>query len=679
MKSNKQNQVRLSEEILNNQLIAKKLVKQERDINRKKAKKIIDVLKKGNVSEIFESEKTILTEQGNYSPKVDFAYFKLNIEYLKKQGLNLKFLEASLLISKTHKEIEYIEYYLNEEKTYMIFVKYKFKHIRICSETKKTDLNTFVFINSSSEIYYHDEYIQNKLINRFDTNMDVNCAKEIFKNKKFKVMPLKRAYKIITSRGEELQEKDMHLIYKHLLDSFLEKYKNSLIPYRNEVKVESNFLGTIQENVAVQSKVVIDHENFGIIENYENILGYEIVLSLSDMPNKKVTAQIYLTESEYNGHITISEKYLEEAILESDDKKIEKEPKQADLIFFKRVINSKCALFKHEIYNYILQYLNIESYSCENPVLKGTFKKIYLEFFKVNTKNSEEKYTLKQIKTDIIEYEEGIFSQSSMYYMNYGNKVYLLEICAIYEAYIYNSYLYNVNIPAFGISDIQVKIIKPIAPNEIDKFVNREKIKDISRVKIKDICVDIETYRYYTSKEEIKSIKRNLKNIFPDFVITNLDERCENNYKIAGINDEEIYKNILKCIQKNENGIFKCVGNSIYFEDDEDDRTKKVPIYTNNVMYGYYKDDECNKRYVKLLFRDNKGNVEKNYETLMEIEFEEDSCFYKTTFYSLIDSGLDDFNYHCKIERKKFNLAEDEFYKLCIDFLLERQEEIFSN
>lgn len=96
-------------------------------------------------------------------------------------------------------------------------------------------------------------------------------------------------------------------------------------------------------------------------------------------------------------------------------------------------------------------------------------------------------------------------------------------------------------------------------------------------------------------------------------------------------------------------------------------------------MYGYYRDDECNKRNVKLLFKDNEGNIEENYTVLMEIEFENDSYFYKTTFYSLIDAGLDDFNYQCEIIRKKFNLAEDEFYKLCIDFLLEKQDEIFSN
>lgn len=671
MKSNKENQVRLSEEILNNQLIAKKLVKKERDKKRKKLEKIRKFFKQEDASKLFESDSTIVKEQDVFEPKADFTYYKLNLEYLNSKDFNLRYLESKVIKSKTGRKIAYIEYYLNDKEAYMIFVKYNFKHIRLYSENNKTDLNTFVFINTSTEIYYYDEFLQSKLLTQYQTGMDINCAKEILLNKEFKVLPVNetRTYEMITSKKSEiLPLKDIHLIIKYLLDIFLEQYRNDIVPSVSDIEIESHFLGTTQECISVQSKVMTDYKDAGVIECCENLQIYEISLYFSDMLNKKVTAKLYLTENEKNKVFKITNKYLNNAVFEDNDEKMEKEC--LEVLFEREVIKKRMKLIISDIKNSIKKCINIEEYLCEFPVLKDTFGKIYMEYFKVCTEKFQDKNPLKLIRNSILKFDNSSLVQSNMYYMIYQGEVYLIEIYSQYEAYAYEN-SFKICIPAFGVSSIRVRILEPVTQMEISEFVNKKDKKWASRREINfDINQDFWRYNLKIAK---KRIKRSLEDIFPDFIITNLNESGENinEYQIMDICSKEVYEEILDSIQKADNGHFKCLDESIYWGDDDyNENRKRIDIISdNNINYGYYIYNDDNIRTVKMSLYDKDKEVSKG-EKLLKIQFKNNSSFYKTTFHHLIKGS--------EIRKIEYNIASYEIFKLCIDFLLEHQDEIFS-
>lgn len=674
MKSNKENQVRLVEEILNNRLVAKKLVKQERDKKKRKLEKVKRFFKQENVSKIFESDSTILKEQRTCSLKVDFVYYKLNVEYLKSQQLEFTHLKSKIIESESGKKIAYIEYYLNEKESYMILVKYNFKNIRLCSENNSTNFSTYVFINTSDEIYYYDEFLQNQLLNRYDTGMGINCAKDILLSKQFKISPLNdaRTYQLITPESSrEVPFKDIHLIIKQLLDILLEQYKDNVVPSESELKIESHLLGTTQECVSVQSKVIIDYRNSGIVECHEKLFGYEIILYFSDVLDKKVTAKLYLTENEMNEFFTITNEYLKYAILEDNDEELKKDWIYNNSInLFMQVIVPKMKQTKQYMKELIRQNISIEEYSCEHPILKDTFKKIYMKFFRFDTQSENH---FKKLSEDTIKYNGSILEQNSIYYTIYQNEVYLIKICSKYESYEYKDNSFMICIPSFGISEILAEIFKPVTPSEVNRFINGNEIKGCLGRKI-SAYIDKKSCYYNLGSRE-----RNFEYIFPNFSITNISERMNDEYEITNIYSEEIYRNILNCIQNFNTGLFKCFKDLSPWGYDEEIQIKRIPISSNNVTYGYYYADvDENKRKIKFVLKDDNGNkILSKGEDLLEIEFEKDSYFYRTTFYHLIEKQT---LYTIKNNGNilKINdITEYEMLKICIDFLLENQDKIF--
>ena len=206
MNSNQKGKNRLENTFSESISQAKDFLRKEKKQNKKKVKQITNCFYQENINHMFETQSTILRNQDSISsiPK-DFVYYKLDVKYLMNIiGINLKLIDSRIISNKTHASILYIESYLNVKNSCIIFVEYHFKHIRLLSSNNDTDLNTFVFINSRSDIYYYDGHCGCILLGQYETNINVNCAKEILNEKQFKVFPAdERTYELTSSENSE--------------------------------------------------------------------------------------------------------------------------------------------------------------------------------------------------------------------------------------------------------------------------------------------------------------------------------------------------------------------------------------------------------------------------------------------------------------------------------------------
>lgn len=67
-----------------------------------------------------------------------------------------------------------VEYYFCVQTLSLIFVEYHFKHIKLLYRNTVSNLNTFVFVNSTSDIYYYNGFSVKQLLNHLITNIHIS-------------------------------------------------------------------------------------------------------------------------------------------------------------------------------------------------------------------------------------------------------------------------------------------------------------------------------------------------------------------------------------------------------------------------------------------------------------------------------------------------------------------------
>lgn len=554
MNSNQKGRNRLENTFSESISQAKDFLRKEKKQNKKKVKQITNCFYQENINHMFETQSTILRNQDSISsiPK-DFVYYKLDVKYLMNIiGINLKLIDSRIISDKTHANILYIESYLNVKNSCIIFVEYHFKHIRLLSSNNDTDLNTFVFINSRSDIYYYDGHYGCILLGQYETNINVNCAKEILNEKQFKVFPAdERTYELTSSENSEKYEKknmkDIHLIPKQLFDILIDQYKYEVVPNKSELRIETYFIGITKAPISVQTKVLINYNHFGIIENSENLLEYKIILYFLSNPDKKVKAKFYLTKSEKNQYLILKNEYLKDAILEEfdlDDNMIKRRTSIYEFLYIKHCIGKvpysvpSLKSDQSNIAKMFFESITVRSSLLEYPLLKDTFKNIYIETFNIITEYLSKQCILGQIRENKIEYIDEKLVQSAMYYISYQNNIYLIKVYSEYKAIAYRNNSFILYLPKFNLSKIQINIFKPFNIQEIDKFIEEKLDSDSLKRLTKYNSID-----FNFSLDSFKLNKKYFETAFSDFDI--IVSKNQNSYTLSDCYSNSIYKNVV--------------------------------------------------------------------------------------------------------------------------------------
>lgn len=666
------------DEYLENQLRVLEFVNKEKKEATRKLKRIkdIDILKKEDSRALFEKRRIILKE-GLYIKNKDLILYKLDLEYLKRIGIELEFLRSYYQQSKDETAMLYTEYYLCKESTCIIFVQYHFKHIVLLSKDNRTNLNTSVFVHSKSEVFCYNEFSGKQFLKQFDANMTIDDAKDILFNKQFQAYPAEdRVYYLYFSKSpekmmmEKKEMKEIHLVVEQLLDLFLKERQNGILSSA-KLKIETNFLKSSEKPVRVVTKLKYSYEDAGMIERMQNLLEYEMVLYFVNNPDEKVIAKFYLTQEEKEGRLILTQNDLEDAVL-IDLKWAELCKENLYQNYYQRYCIDKEVQeeeyrrsIQEDITKMILKNIRVKGDCYEHLCLKDSFQKIYLETFEVLSKKLSEEYSMKPIREQRIACENGQVSQSDMYSIIYENTIYLVEIFSRYEAYGYVNKKFKIYLPALGISDIQIRILKPSKKSEIEGFV---KGRMASSDKVRTYFYDRDNLKCntYSKYSEIFWMDK-WKKIFPDFNIDIKIEGKQSRYEIEEIDTERIYEKILKCINSEEIQTTRfTVKYPFRLDGDDEEETQEIPVTSNNMLYAYYTHDLDDAKVVNCPFEDVKEYSYSTGDDLLNIKLE--STFYRTTFYEQISY----LTCRCFTERK---VMSQEIWKLCADFLLNNQKE----
>lgn len=654
---------------LQNQLRAKKLVSQEKEKKEKQKQDFANLFKTSSKKDLFESDGTVMLKQDEHiGPSVDFWYYKLNTDFFKKSGITLEKFHTNLNASTSGANIVYVEYYINQKNAFIIFVKYHFKHIRLYSNKGRTDLFTYAFVNTKSEIFYYDNYSDCKLMKTSTFTPSVSGAMLLLSNKTFNAKSSKNRIFSITSQSdssvfEDVPISDIHLLPKQLLDILLEQYKGSHVPSNSKVKIETAFLGYSDDLVTVQTEVKVNYKYSGIFETSEKLLMYEIVLYFSEHPEKKVKAQFSLTETEKEQKITFGNISSDIIVFETVKEEIEKNSLHYKVFYRKKFGENGMS----ELAKVIWENSCICSSFYDFPMLKDSFKGIYVEHFKVNTENVYKSLHFEQISDYSLEYNGKQFIQTAIYSVTYKGKLYLIKVSGSYLAYTYSDYSTVVYLPAFSIKDIDISIFKPVSEEEIDLF-----LQDSSNPMFKRNVLNFSSA--YSSKPipRDKYIGRNFwKDVFSDFVIKT--EGKKENYQMIEIDDDTIYQKVLDCIKETRVETSNFSFSTHYpfgYNDDEQPKTR-IPFVSTGLIYGAYFDDGFNKISVNSPM---KGNCDYSYSSgddLFKVVFDNKVPCYQTTLYNLFDN-YNSFSYRdAEIQTSQYQiLGENDFWNACINFLL---------
>lgn len=654
---------KISEDMyLQYQLRAKEFVEKKKEEKQQKLQALIDIFKKENAEKLFETKSTILRNKDIETwetAKTDFAYYKLNLHYLRKLGVKLEQIDTSYEESKDAMKIEYAEYYLCKESECIIFVKYHFKQVVLLSPERRTQLNTLVFVNSKSDILAYDDFWGKKLLKQFDTNMKVSDVDEVLRNKQFEALPAnEREYELITGKKQEVLErrkiKDIHFIPKQLLDILLKQYKDDIIPRDSELKIETKFLGKTPMPVKVETKMLIHHHLLGRIERREILEKYEILLYFSKIPEEKVIARIYLTETERNETLTLTQDDLENATLKEFEGKIRKS-NHFEFLYQMYFVNQcpethvKAFYVQTDIARAIEKHIIVKRNTYEHPLLKDTFQKIYIESFEVQLEKMSEEYSIKPIRKQKILWRNGNLCQSAMYTVIYQNEIYLVEVYSDYVSYQYGGKL-TIYLPAVGLSEIVVAVFKPSDENQVEEFVNDR--------------IDLDT------KAEEDSIylpsNKDWKEIFPNFKI--VVNETEHKYEIEQVEEDKIYQHLLSCITylKSTTTRFSIKGPFMWGEDDEEQERVRIPIFSNGILYAYYLEDKKNLKIINTAFE--KKNSFVVADDLLQVKFE--NCIDKTMFYQVV--AKNNFRHQSYHTIREDSFVGCEIWKMCVNFLLDK-------
>ena len=661
---------------LQNQLRAKELINQEKEKKEKQKQDLSNLFKAFSKKDLFESNGTAkLNEDGLIGPKVDFLYYKLNTDFLDKSGITLKKVQTQLLGSKSGANIVYVEYYINLKNSYIIFVKYHFKHIRLYSNNGKTDLFTYAFVNTKNEVFYYDNFSECKLMKSSTFTPTVSSAMKLLSNKTFEVkISENRTFSIVStddsSNFEDTTMSDIHLLPKQLLDILLNQYKDSRVPSNSELKIETTFLGYSDHLSTVQSEIIVNYKYSGVFQSSEKLLEYEIVLYFSEFPEEKVKARFYLTEAEKEQSICFTNIPSDIIVFETVKEEMERNALYYRSIYRKKLGEKGMA----ELAKRIFSNSCIRSSFYDFSMLEDSFKKIFVEYFKVNPDNMSKNMNFRQIRDYSLEYNGNQFLESAVFSVTYKGGLYLAKIYARYFAYSYCDSSVVVYLPAFRINDIYIDIFKPTSEKEIDSF-----LQDSSNPNLKINVFDFSGSYMSEPIARDKYIGRNSwKDIFPDFVIKTAGK--EETYKILEIDNNAIYKKLLDCINTLRIDVSN-FGFSTHYPfgyDDDDEPKSRIPFVSSGLVYGAYFDDGFNKITINSPL---KGNCDYSYSSgddLFKILFDTEVPCYQTTLYNLFDR----YNGYCyrdaEIQTSQYQvLGENVFWDACVNFLLSIPSEDF--
>lgn len=669
---------------------AKKVIHEAQKLQAEHTKNVTDIFRGKNCKDFFENTVTIVRDYNAFtSSKVDFGYYKLNLDVLKSLGITLEFIESNISVSSASTEMSSAEYYCDKEHSCIIFVIYRFKHVKLQSENNKTNLNTFVFVNSDCEVYYYDEYSDVKLLTSFATGMKVCDIQEIFNQKQFPVSPIGngRTYQITSDENPDIfiEEKmvNLHLIPKQLLDIYFKNYEGKNVPSKSEMEIQCNFLGTTEKPVTVQTTVPSSYRYTGTVELSERMENYEIIMYFPRNPSQKLRAKFSLAESEKNGFLILTKTMLEQAVLESstqksfnDKKFFEKSDYLYDQQFVSKAPRKKSPTSVHaNIAQLIRAHSTIKHNVFELPALKDTFQKVYIEHSEINVNDIPKEYSFMQLAPTTIKYEEAALVQDCYYSIIYNGMLYLVKVSSEYSAFVYRDPQFIIHLPALAICSDIITVFKPSKPEEVDSFSD-------GILKRKG-CEWHYTWKLqeYEENYSINSRKMLFNKLFPDFTITSPESICRTDYRIVNQSNDTIYKGILNCIQNPETitTIFRySYPTSFGGPSDEEPPKKRISISSNNIEYGFYFENECERKVVNCSFTDSDPNIISNGNDLLTIQFEEDDRFFNTTLHALIHNALS-FSYReAEIITAKQQFKYSELWNLCVEFLFEKQAEIFS-
>lgn len=661
---------------LQNQLRAKELINQENEKKEKQKQDLSNLFKAFSKKDLFESNGTAMfNEDGLIGPKVDFLYYKLNTDFLDKSGITLKKVQTQLLGSKSGANIVYVEYYINLKNSYIIFVKYHFKHIRLYSNNGKTDLFTYAFVNTKNEVFYYDNFSECKLMKSSTFTPTVSSAMQLLSNKTFEVkISENRTFSIVStddsSNFEDTTMSDIHLLPKQLLDILLNQYKDSRVPSNSVLKIETTFLGYSDHLSTVQSEIIVNYKYSGVFQSSEKLLEYEIVLYFSEFPEEKVKARFYLTEAEKEQSICFTDIPSDIIVFETVKEEMERNALYYRSIYRKKLGEKGMA----ELAKRIFSSSCIRSSFYNFSMLEDSFKKIFVEYFKVNPDNMSKNMNFRQIRDYSLEYNGNQFLESAVFSVTYKGGLYLAKISARYFAYSYCDSSVVVYLPAFRINDIYIDIFKPTSEKEIDSF-----LQDSSNPNLKINVFDFSGSYMSEPIARDKYIGRNSwKDIFPDFVIKTAGK--EETYKILEIDNNAIYKKLLDCINTLRIDVSN-FGFSTHYPfgyDDDDEPKSRIPFVSSGLAYGAYFDDGFNKITINSPL---KGNCDYSYSSgddLFKILFDTEVPCYQTTLYNLFDR----YNGYCyrdaEIQTSQYQvLGENVFWDACVNFLLSIPSEDF--
>lgn len=664
-------------------LQAKQIVQDAINARRPQIQKVTRILANENPKDLFESKLTISLDQKTplYEP-ANFVYYKLNLDYLKWLGIDLQYIDGKLVVSKDFPGIMYGEYFLDTKHSCIIFIKYSFNHVELHSENNKTNLKTNVFVNSKCEVFYYDDYSGARLLNSFQTNLNVSSANELFAQKTFKIesMPSGRTYKISSSNSDTFEEhdfEDIHLICIRLMNILFENCGQRNMPSHSELKIETKFLGMTEKPVIVQTKVHICYQNNGIIELSEKLEQYEMTLYFSCFPDKKVQAKFEVTSAEKNGFINFTEDHLKNAILVSPQKSFNDDKslfKECSYIFYEHFV-SLCKPYERDeksalnnIGKFVSQYVTLGSTSLNPPDLKDTFQKLYVEHFKINVADFPKENEFTQLKLSF-EYSENQFYQVGYYSIKYNGIYFLVKIILNY----YNHYYYDsdliIYLPAFTAYCNSISVFKPTSQEDVDRFLDN-RIEHTSTWKIA-------TYENY----DLRSKRKIFTEIFPDFAIESAANKSVPAFTIHNKYNNELLKNIFESIQNpgTATTTFHFTAPFAWGSDDEGIEVVKYPIYTGNVVYGFNIQEKSYLKCINSSFQNYKPGEYSTGDNLLTLEFRSQTPSYKTSLHSLLETYHSFRNRDYGLKFEKYVINKSELWKFCAKFLVENQNEIFSD
>lgn len=666
------------------QLQSKAFIEKGRRKQEARLQTFLDFFKNEKSENLFDTNATISSTipPANSKPyeKREFSFFRLNLKYLRhhKSGLfsDIDSYDSRLFYHDTN--LMYTECYFNSKDSYMIIVIYYFKQVKLFSENGKTNIDTLVFVNSKSEIYY-DDSISYRLLFHWEANMDASYGMELLSKKQFQIIPTEeRTYQLISDNDSEWTPKNLKEITsipEQLFSILLSQNQNTPLPQKSKLAIETYFLGTTETPITVQSKVMLGRLDLGIMEVSEKLLIYEWIAYFKDSPEKRVKAKFYLTSTEKNQYSELPQQLLRNVILESSSNPNEPFAFSSDfsiyledlyLTHFIKNDNEDC--ISNKIANIFHEAITLKGATYEHPALKDTFQKVYVETFHISPENLSKEFPWYPIRENRIEYHDNHLMQSCIYAVIYLDALYLVNVYTVYKTYTYGVSRFFVKLPVFDISEIQIKIQKISTTEEFEQFIQETPTAHNE----KSFLYEKKHFYYPLFYHGKIRTSKMWEDIFEDFIVVNTPHPA---YSIEkSTNSDTLYQNILNCIQNPTPRIsnFRLSAKPIF--NYNDDTSRYFSLSSNGIIYGHFLDFSNHNFSINSSLTDNDDNIMYSRNDFLSISYpKEVPQMTRKTLYELLKQLPPKYS-----EPNIQKSCEQEIWKICIDFLLQKQDEIFS-